>query len=184
MSSRRRECQPPARVGRCYSQAMDGEDWVRKWPRCLLLLELTTRYAESGRAHDSEKLKGRLEEWRVQMDGAPSLVHLLLSELCYVAWLLRQSHLEMARHHLAEAARKAGEVGQLLHYLRYAEARKQASGLRRHSRRLQERIHELLERSDHLLAQSAALRRVSLGAAGISDQDGPPAHAQARSGKT
>jgi hypothetical protein len=162
---------------------MDVEDWVRKWPRCLLLLELTARYAESGRAHDPEKLKDRLEEWRVEMDGAPSLVHLLLSELCYVAWLLRQGHLETARHHVAEAERKAGEIGQLLRHLHYAKARKQSSGLRRRSRHLQERIHELLERSDHLLAQSAALRRVSVGEAGIRDRNRQPAHAQARSGK-
>jgi hypothetical protein len=138
---------------------MESGDWVRQWPRCLLLLKLAALYTVSGRTQDSEKLKDRLEEWRVSMDGAPSLVHLLLSELCYVSWLLGRGDLAAARHHVAEAEHKAGEVGHLLLRLRYTEARREASGLRRRSRQLQERIQELLERSDRLLKRSHTLRK-------------------------
>ena len=159
MSSRRSDCQPSGRG--CYSQGMESADWVPRWPRCLLLLKLATLYTVSGRTQDSEKLKDRLDEWRVHMDGAPSLVHLLLSELCYVSWLLRQGDLAAARHHVAEAERKATEVEHLLLHLRYTEARREASGLRRRSRQLQERIQELLERSDRLLKQSHGLRKRS-----------------------
>lgn len=138
---------------------MDSADWAPAWPRCLLLLELATRYTVSGRKDGCAKLKDRLEEWRVRMEGAPSLVHSLLSELCYVSWLTSRGELATARHHVAEAGRKAEEVGNLLQQQRCLEARRRGSSLRRRSRQIQNRIEDLLARSDLLLAQSALLRR-------------------------
>jgi hypothetical protein len=137
---------------------MASDDWVREWPRCLLLFELASRYTASGRSHGCARLKSRLEEARVRMEEAPGLVHTLLSELCYVSWLLRKGDLTAARHHLEEAGRKARDVGRLLQSLRYAEARSQGSRLRQRSRQLQERSHELLARSSRLLTRSLALR--------------------------
>lgn len=137
---------------------MDSADWALEWPRCLLLLELATRYTVSGRTDGCAKLKDRLEEWRVRMEGAPSLVHSLLSELCYVSWLMGRGELATARHHVAAAGRKAEEVNHLLQRQRCLEARRRASSLRRRSRQLQNRIEDLLARSGLLLAQSALLR--------------------------
>jgi hypothetical protein len=137
---------------------MDSADWASEWPRCLLLLELATRYATSGRTHGCEKLKDRLEEWRVRMDGAPTPVHMLLSELCYVVWLVGRGDLATARHHATVAGRKAQEIGVLIQRQQCMEVRRHSSSLRWRSRQLQGRAHELLERSDRLLKQSSAAR--------------------------
>jgi hypothetical protein len=137
---------------------MDLADWGPKWPRCLLLLELTTRYAASGRTQDCGKLTHRLEEWRVQMEGAPSCVHTLLSELCYISWLLGRGDLATARHHAAAAGRKAQEVGRLIQRQQCMEARRHSSSLRRRSQQLQRRIEDLLARSELLLMKSSTLR--------------------------
>jgi hypothetical protein len=138
---------------------MDSQDWVLEWPRCLLLLELANRYTVSGRTQGCEKLKDRLEEWRGQMTDAPSLVHSLLSELCYVSWLLGRGDLAAARHHVAEAERKSLEISGLLRRLKLSEARSRSSSLRRHSLQLQARVHELLKRSALLLERSHGLQR-------------------------
>jgi hypothetical protein len=123
-----------------------------------LLLELATRYAVSGRTEGCGKLTRRLEEWRVRMEGAPSAVHVFLSELCYVSWLLGRGDLATARHHAAAAGRKAREIGDLLQRQRCSEARRHASNLRRRSRHLQKRVEDLLVRSELLLMQSSLLR--------------------------
>lgn len=132
---------------------MDG--WAADWPRCLLLLELATRYAESGRAQGCAKLKDRLEEWRRRMEDAPPAVHALLSELCYVCWLLGRGELAPARHHVAEAQGKAKEISRLLRGWQRQEARRDASTLRRRSMQLRLQTRDLRERSELLIAQSA-----------------------------
>ena len=137
---------------------MDSADWGLEWPRCLLLLELATRYAISGRTEGCEKLTHRLEEWRVRMEGAPSAVHTFLSELCYVSWLLGRGDITVARHHAAAAGRKAQEIGDLLQRQKCSEVRRHASNLRRRSRHLQRRAEDLLARSELLLMKSSILR--------------------------
>jgi hypothetical protein len=137
---------------------MDSADWGPEWSRCLLLLELATRYAVSGRTEGCEKLTHRLEEWRVRMEDAPSAVHTFLSELCYVSWLLGRGDLATARHHAAAAGRKAQEIGGLLQRQRCNEARRHASNLRRRSRHLQRRVEDLLARSELLRMKSSILR--------------------------
>ncbi|HTG35960.1 MAG TPA: hypothetical protein VLB76_23790 [Thermoanaerobaculia bacterium] len=137
---------------------MDSADWGPEWSRCLLLLELATRYAASGRTEGCGKLTHRLEEWRVRMEDAPSAVHTFLSELCYVSWLLGRGDLATARYHAAAAGRKAQEIGDLLRRQRCSEARRYASNLRRRSRQLQRRVEDLLVRSELLLMKSSILR--------------------------
>ena len=137
---------------------MGTADWAAEWPRCLLLLELAAHYAESGRSQGCARLKDRLEEWRRRMEEAPPSVHALLSELCYVCWLLGRGNLAMARHHVAEAQRKAEEIGCLLRRWQREETRRDASILRRQSRQLRLQSRDLQERSDLLLVQSATLR--------------------------
>lgn len=136
---------------------MDTAGWAADWPRCLLLLELATRYAESGRTHGCAKLKDRLEEWRRRMEEAPPAVHALLSELCYVCWLLGQGHLAMARHHVAEARQKTENVGRLLRHCQYEEIRRDASVLRRRALQLRVQARDLVEQSELLIAQSTLL---------------------------
>lgn len=138
---------------------MDG--WAADWPRCLLLLELATRYAKSGRAHGCAKLKDRLEEWRRRMEDAPPAVHALLSELCYVCWLLGRGNPAMARHHVGEARQKAEEIGLLLRQWQREEIRRSSSILRHRSWQLQQRARDLRERSELLIAQSAILLKHS-----------------------
>jgi hypothetical protein len=152
---------------------MDTAAWAADWPRCLLLLELAARYAESGRAHGCARLKDRLEDWRRRMEEAPPSVHALLSELCYVCWLLGRGDLATARHHAAEAQRKAKEIGRLLRRWQREEIRRDASILRRQSRQLQLRSRDLRERSDLLLAQSSLLRRDPASPEAISAQTSP-----------
>lgn len=137
---------------------MAADDWIREWPRCLLLLELASRYTASGRTQGCGRLKDRLEEWRVRMDGAPGPVHLLLSELCYVAWLLHRGDLTTARHHVAEAGRKAQDIRRLVRSLEYEKARSRGAGLRQRSLQLRERSQVLRELSHHILTQSHVLR--------------------------
>jgi hypothetical protein len=138
---------------------MDSGTWTSEWPRCALLLELALRYTTTGRTHGCGKLTARLEESRARMTGAPMLVHSLLSELCYVSWLLHRGDLATARHHALEAKRKARQVEDLLRWQRCLEARERGSALRRHSQQIQEKIHNLLARSDRLLARSRELQR-------------------------
>ena len=140
---------------------MDAGAWVKEWPKCVLLLELALGYASTGRTQGSEKLMPRLEEWRVQMAGAPQAVHTFLSELCYVAWLLGRGDHETARHHASEAKLKAGDIGRLLERLHFVEARNRASSLRCHSQQLQAKAHELLVRSKVLLRRSQELQRTA-----------------------
>jgi hypothetical protein len=137
---------------------MDSVDWGPEWSRCLLLLELATRYAASGHTEGCGKLTHRLEEWRVRMEEAPSAVHSFLSELCYVSWLLGRGDLATARHHVAAAGKKAQAIDDLLRRQRCSEARRHASNLRRRSRHLQRRVEDLLARSELLLMQSNILR--------------------------
>lgn len=137
---------------------MDPVDWGPEWSRCLLLLELATRYAASGHTEGCGKLTRRLEEWRVRMEDAPSAVHTFLSELCYVSWLLGRGDLATARHHAAEAEKKARTIGDLLQRQRCSEARRHASSLRWRSRQLQRRVEDLLARSELLLMKSSILR--------------------------
>ena len=92
------------------------------------------------------------------MEEAPPSVHALLSELCYVCWLLGRGDLATARHHAAEAQRKAKEIGRLLRRWQREEIRRDASILRRQSRQLRLQSRDLQERSDLLLVQSATLR--------------------------
>ena len=80
------------------------------------------------------------------MEDAPSAVHMFLSELCYVSWLLGRGDIETARHHAAEAGRKAQKIGDLLQRQRCSEARRHASNLRQRSRHLQRRVEDLLAR--------------------------------------
>lgn len=136
---------------------MDG--WGSDWPRCLLLLELATRYAESGRTQGCAKLKDRLEEWRRRMEDAPPPVHALLSELFYVCWLLGRGDLPTARRHVAEARRKAEEIGRLLRRWQRERIWHYASSVRGRSFQLQRKARDLRERSELLLAQSELLRR-------------------------
>ena len=147
-----------AGVNRCYSRSMETPSWAKEWPRCVLLLKLALSYASTGRTQGCEKLTARLEEWRARMDGAPSLVQVLLRELCHVSWLLGRGDLAAARHHASQAEGKAREVELLLQRLKLAEARSHASGLRRRSLHLQSRVHELLARSNGLLARCYELR--------------------------
>jgi hypothetical protein len=93
------------------------------------------------------------------MEDAPPAVHALLSELCYVCWLLGRGELATARHHTAEAQRKAKEISRLLRGWRRQEIRREASILRHRSWQLQQRTKDLQERSELLIAQSATLRR-------------------------
>jgi hypothetical protein len=137
---------------------MDSADWGPEWSRCLLLLELATRYAMSGRTEGCQKLTHRLEEWRVRMEGAPGAVHTFLSELCYVSWLLGRGDIATARHHATAAGRKAREIGDLLQRQRCSEARRHASNLRRRSRHLQRKVEDLLVRSELLIMKSSILR--------------------------
>jgi hypothetical protein len=150
---------------------MDTAAWASDWPRCLLLLELAGRYAESGRANGCAKLKGRLEDWRRRMEDAPPPIHSLLSELCYVCWLLGRGDLATARHHMAEAQRKAREIGGLLRQWRREEIRRDASYVRRRSRQLQLKARDLQERSELLIAQSAVLRRRPARAGAVPAQE-------------
>jgi hypothetical protein len=133
--------------------------WTAEWPRCLLLLELATRYAESGRPHGCAKLQERLEEWRGRMDSAPPTVHMLLSELRYFCWLLGRGDLAAAWHHLAEARKKAEKISRRLGRWQREEVCRQASSMRQQSWRLRRRSRDLRERSGLLLAQAALLRR-------------------------
>lgn len=139
---------------------MDAGAWVREWPKCILLLELALSYASTGRTQGCEKLMPRLEEWRVQMAGAPQAVHTFLSELCYVAWLLGRGDHETARHHASQAQQKAQDIGRLLERQQFVEARNHASSLRRHSRQLQFKVSDLLARSEAILRRSHELQRM------------------------
>lgn len=93
------------------------------------------------------------------MEEAPPAVHALLSELCYVCWLLGRGDLAPARHHVAEAQRKAEDIGRRIRQWRREEACRHALQVRRRSVQLQRKAQYLQERSDLLLAQSALLRR-------------------------
>jgi hypothetical protein len=92
------------------------------------------------------------------MEDAPPAVHALLSELCYVCWLLGRGNLATARSHVAEARRKAEDIGCLLRQWQREELRRKASILRRRSRQLRLHARDVQERSELLRAQAALLR--------------------------
>jgi hypothetical protein len=92
------------------------------------------------------------------MREAPVAVHSLLSELAYVAWLLRDQQLKAARHHIVEAARKAAQIEILIQRMQCTDARDRGARLRRRSVELQDAVHELLERSALLLSRARAAR--------------------------
>jgi hypothetical protein len=137
---------------------MEPEAWARNWPRHQLLLELASQYTLRGRTQGSHKLLARLEDWRDRMAGAPDLVLSFVNELCYAVWLLSRDEHREARHHVVTATHKARQVEALLQRLQHAEARELGAQLRRRSAGLQEKIHELLRRSEQLLARSLAAR--------------------------
>jgi hypothetical protein len=144
---------------------MESAHWAREWPRCQLLLELASQYTVSGRSQGCDKLIARLESWRTRMRDAPVAVHSLLSELSYVAWLLRDQQLKAARHHIGEATRKAAQIEVLIHRMQCTDARDRGAHLRRRSAELQDAVHELLERSALLLSRCRAARGLFLGPA-------------------
>ncbi|MEA2599972.1 MAG: hypothetical protein QOF89_964 [Acidobacteriota bacterium] len=137
---------------------MESESWPTHWPRCQLLLELARQYTETGRTHGCHKLLARIEDWRSRMPMAPDLVFSFLSELCYATWLLSREEQGEARHHVAQAARKAQQIEVLLQRQRHLEARQRASHLRRQSAQLQDKVGDLLRRSQQLLVRSLAAR--------------------------
>lgn len=95
------------------------------------------------------------------MEEAPPSVHALLSELCYVCWLLKRGDLAMARHHVAKAQQKTEEIRGLLREWRRQASLRDASHLRRQFRHLRRQARDLREQSDLLRAQSVTLRRRS-----------------------
>jgi hypothetical protein len=137
---------------------MEPEAWARDWPRHQLLLELASQYTLRGRTQGSRKLLARLEEWRERMAGAPDLVLSFVNELCYAVWLLSRDERREARHHVVQASHKARQVEVLLQSRHHAEARERGSHLCRRSAALQAKVHDLLQRSEQLLAQSLAVR--------------------------
>lgn len=137
---------------------MELEAWARDWPRHQLLLELASQYTLRGRTQGSRKLLARLEEWRDRMAGAPDLVLSFVNELCYAVWLLSRDEHGEARHHVVQASHKARQVKFLLQRLHHAEVHALSSRLCRRSAELQAKVHDLLQRSEQLLARSLAIR--------------------------
>jgi hypothetical protein len=137
---------------------MDSEDWAKHWPRCSMLVELALGCAASGRVEAGERLMSRIEESRVRMAGAPAPVFSLLSELCFIAWLVVNGDRKAARHHATQATFKARKVGFLLDELQCRAIRSRAADLRQRSSRLQRKVQELLHRSDDLRQRSLAIK--------------------------
>jgi hypothetical protein len=133
--------------------------WIRQWPRCVLLLQLTSRCAKNRRSQAGTRLLARIEDERVRMRGSPPQVEILLNELWYASTLIVQGDRAAAVHHAEEARRKARRVQDLISHTLCVEARRHASHLRRHSKALQQRTHELLAKSQSLLTRSQALQR-------------------------
>jgi hypothetical protein len=79
-----------------------------------MLVELALHCAASGRVEAGERLIARIEESRVRMAGAPAPVQSLLSELCFIGWLVLKGDRKAARHHAEQATHKAQKVVLLL----------------------------------------------------------------------
>ena len=87
MSSPRQQCQPHGGSDAALSSAWIRPNGARSGPAASC--SWSSRPATGIRpAEGCEKLTHRLEEWRARMEDAPSAVHMFLSELCYVSWLL------------------------------------------------------------------------------------------------
>jgi hypothetical protein len=136
-----------------------AHEWTLRWPRCVLLLQLTLRCVRSGQPRVRAKLLRLLEESRTQMQSAPPAVESLMAELWFATKLLAGGDVAGARHHAAEAAAKARRVEHLLRSAKCEEMRTRASFLRRQSQHLQAKAHQLMERSTELLARSRAIQR-------------------------
>lgn len=144
------------------TQAAPDDDaphhWTRQWPQCVLLLQLTTRCAETGNAPVCYRLLKRLLESRERMQVAPPLVGSLLSELWYATVLATRGDLAAARRHAAMASGKACRIHTLARDVRTAESRSRCSHLRLKSVRLRAKTAVLLRRSEELLSRSHAAR--------------------------
>jgi hypothetical protein len=133
-----------------------SHNWTRQWPQCVLLLQLTTRCAETGNGPVCYRLLKRLLESRDRMQKAPPLVDSLLSELWYATVLAARGDLTAARRHALIASAKARRVHTLSLEIRTAESRSRCSHLRLKSHRLRARTAILLRRSEELLSRSHA----------------------------
>lgn len=131
-------------------------EWTRQWPRCLLLFELTEKYAASGQSQGCAKLSNRIQTWRVRMGGAPPLIDSLLAELWLTSRLLLGGELEEARHHAAQARLKRVRVERLLLHTRCAEVRQKSAELRRKSAVLHTRCQNLVRHSQDLITRLLA----------------------------
>jgi len=132
--------------------------WVRQWPRCVLLLQLTTLCAENSRSVSAHRLLARIEAERFRMRGSPPLVAMVLNEMWYAANLLVHGDRTTAAHHAREAQRKAAGIQLLVSELRSHEARHAGRCLRLRSTFLQQRVQALLEQSRRALSLSRAAR--------------------------
>lgn len=131
-------------------------EWTRQWPRCLLLFQLTQKYAESGQSQACAKLSVRIETWRNRMQGAPPLVDSLLAELWLTARLLLGGDLADARHHAAQARQKLARVERLLLHTRCAEVCQKSAELRRRSQILHVKSQRLTQHSMNIISQLLA----------------------------
>lgn len=130
--------------------------WTRQWPRCILLLQLTTLCAHNRQSVSAGRLLKRVEAERLRMRGAPPLVETLLNELWYAANLLVHGERTAAARYADEACRKAKRIQALISELRRTEARHLARTLRLRSTFLQQRVQALLKRSNAALSRSRA----------------------------
>jgi hypothetical protein len=133
-----------------------ASQWTRKWPRCVLLLQLTILCADNRHSVSARRLLARIEAERFRMRGAPPLVETLLNELWYAANLLVHGDRVSAAHHADEARRKAGRIDRLVSEIRGTEVRNQGRCLRLRSTFLQQKVRSLLERSSAALSRSRA----------------------------
>jgi hypothetical protein len=132
------------------------EDWVLQWPRCVLLLQLTILCTENSRSVSASRLLVRIEAERFRMRGSPPLVETILNEMWYAANLLVHGDRTTAAHHAREAQRKAGRIHHLVSEIRGNEVRTLGRCLRLRSTFLQQRVRELIERSNAVLSRSRA----------------------------
>jgi hypothetical protein len=133
-----------------------AETWVRQWPRCALLLQLTVLCADNRQSVSAGRLLARIEAERSRMRGSPPLVETILNEMWYAANLLVHGDRATAAHHAHEARRKAGRIHLLVYELRSNETRHLGRCLRLRSTFLQQRVRALLERSRTALSRSHA----------------------------
>jgi hypothetical protein len=131
--------------------------WTRKWPRCSLLVQLTLRCARNRNSQSTGRLLGRIEVERRRMRGAPCQVEVLLNEIWYAATLLVRGDRAEALQHAEAAQKKAKSVADLLTTLRCAEARGRSLLLCQRSFALQQRVKELLNRSQVIRSRCEAI---------------------------